>query len=706
MDDKGFIFTADATLALVVVIVITASIVAYAALPVYQGEDHQHLEALADSALNVMEQDGTLRAAAVSYANNNSTDAINRLNSSLSILIPEGIGYKITVGDYGSVSDDRGLLTSNDIVTRVKVISGPQEGWMGRAYYNIKEVGFVDQQINTTSTVWNFHNWLTNYEPWNNGFSNYPYWGCGYNWEGVGWDWRLVTYNIPINFSIPTNSTVTGANFLIGSSSSYERPFGINFVLNGNSNNVPRNSFIYLYSLSHDMYNYQGTINPLQLTQGKNQFYVNFNDVRSSNDMPWFSIIANYTTTIKVPQGVSTNTFKFPDAAGVAYPNYDRYGNENLNHINVIVYDLTHGTTSSSSINKRYVSWDNLVKTTSTNFENGVPFVITDFNKAGGNDEATAVCVSQTIDATNLGSIKDAYVNLNSYGATDGALVEVWDGTQWNVAFCSFDEDGKHFSDLDDGYGNIPGIIDIHKYLMPGQVNKVRITVWDDAPGNDFDLVGLTNCYTTVSSTKLPLIWDTYNYSSEQSGYNTNSISQTQTFKIRSNSSKEALLFFGVGSDTQNVHVEYDDGSVLYNGPVPYVLNLGDLDAQNVHKITSGTPTNYTFIPGDYNLKVTVTAGNSWASGDGASNAPENANAEIFSGTRVSVIYPALLQNIWSSSFASTPEEAKKEAVANLKQKLKDDGFVDIDDNLIVDEAMYAGDLPNSIPIRLDLWKQ
>ena len=57
MDDKGFIFTADATLALVVVIVFTASIVVYGLLPVYQGQDHQHLQALADSALATMEED-------------------------------------------------------------------------------------------------------------------------------------------------------------------------------------------------------------------------------------------------------------------------------------------------------------------------------------------------------------------------------------------------------------------------------------------------------------------------------------------------------------------------------------------------------------------------------------------------------------------------------------------------------------------------
>ena len=55
MDEQGFIFTTDATLALVVMIVFTASIVTYGLLPVYQGENHQHLEGIADSALDAMD---------------------------------------------------------------------------------------------------------------------------------------------------------------------------------------------------------------------------------------------------------------------------------------------------------------------------------------------------------------------------------------------------------------------------------------------------------------------------------------------------------------------------------------------------------------------------------------------------------------------------------------------------------------------------
>jgi hypothetical protein len=66
-------------------------------LPVYQGQDHQHLQALADSALATMEQDGTLRDAAVYYANNNSTEAQSILTNSLNSILPSDVSYKMTV---------------------------------------------------------------------------------------------------------------------------------------------------------------------------------------------------------------------------------------------------------------------------------------------------------------------------------------------------------------------------------------------------------------------------------------------------------------------------------------------------------------------------------------------------------------------------------------------------------------------------------
>ncbi len=67
MDDRGFIFTADASLALIVILIVSASITAYIMAPYSMGQDHQHLQALASDTLETMEKDGTLTLAAVKY---------------------------------------------------------------------------------------------------------------------------------------------------------------------------------------------------------------------------------------------------------------------------------------------------------------------------------------------------------------------------------------------------------------------------------------------------------------------------------------------------------------------------------------------------------------------------------------------------------------------------------------------------------------
>ncbi len=62
-------------------------------------------------------------------------------------------------------------------MTKVKVISGPQEGWMGRAYYKQDEVQFQDINSTAVTTLWNFHNYLKNFAPWSSGLNTYKYWG-------------------------------------------------------------------------------------------------------------------------------------------------------------------------------------------------------------------------------------------------------------------------------------------------------------------------------------------------------------------------------------------------------------------------------------------------------------------------------------------------------------------------------------------------
>ena len=171
MDDKGFIFTADATLALVVVIIVTTSIAVYVGLPIYQGEEHQHLEALAESAINTMDQDGSINNAVVQASLNNTTSAQNILNNDLIEIIPVGTGYRIIVGgdypvDYSNSNGANQYSLSKDVATSVKVVSGPQAGWMGRAWYKQENVSFRHEPTNVTTTLWNFHNYLTNYSPW------------------------------------------------------------------------------------------------------------------------------------------------------------------------------------------------------------------------------------------------------------------------------------------------------------------------------------------------------------------------------------------------------------------------------------------------------------------------------------------------------------------------------------------------------------
>lgn len=702
MDEKGFIFTADATLALVVIIVLTVTVVSYTMLPMYMGQEHQHLEALADSALQVMEQDGTLRDASVIYANNSTNATYNaqqRMNESIRTLIPNGIGYRLTINPGTSVSVDNvgavGTPTySTDVVTRVRVISGPKEGWWGRAWYKSEPVEFTQKPINITSTVWNFHNWLTNFYPWSQSgnLRSYPYWGSG---SVAG----------PINFAIPAGSTIRGATYLQGSSSvnRYANPrlnpsFGTNTIVNGRPALVANsNQYTFLnqrVSSIERMYNYQGNIPVSSLTTGVNNFYVNFvTDSNYNYNMPWFSIIANYTTNITVPINVTTAPYYFQDAAGLAVPYETELGNGTGYGR---IYNLDNGQVTNLNT-LREIDWDDMIDHNHA-FSDGIPFVIHDVPGVGGTADGSAVSVVQDITVPSNQNILDSYVVVNAWGAVDSALVEVWDSASnnWRTVFCSFDVDGNDYSARADGYGNIPGIIYIGDELRQGANNKVRITVWDDVPSSDYDLVGLENCFTMLSTSEYKVKWDTYPFNSHQS--NNNVEEQTNNFVLTSDSQK-AMLFVGTGLNTRNIRVRYaDTGQELYNGPVPFSLDLASIDAQKgFFKITysNSTATNYTIRPGNYALRVTVTGPtNAWESGDW------DANAAMFSGTRIVVVNPQIL-NEWSAGMGSTPQEAMLNATGELKRL-----HPGVQDAAIRTSALFAGNLPNSVPVRLELWKQ
>jgi hypothetical protein len=729
MDEKGFIFTTDSILALAVVIVFTASVMTYFYAPIYMGSDHQHLEALADSALNVMEQDGTITNAAAESYKGNYSGAEYILNSRLRMLIPSDIAYNMTLTstDTISVENDRGMLYSRDTATKVRVLSLPREGWMGRAWYKIEKFEFEDNEQNVTTTLWNFHNWLTNFSPWNNGLGTVGYWGAS----------SSAPYRpVNISFSFPSGSTILGAKYLSGSGYAGDPPqynpgnaFSTNLTLNGvNVYTANQSQYIFLNtrpgSSRQRMYNYQGIFNVSQLNTGVNNFYLRFFNTTTNVNMPWFGIIGNYTTSFPVPKGIVSQTFRFNDAAGMAVPTAQNLGGGGNEYGRI--YDLyTGGVTSFTT--RRSIPWSSFRLQDASNYggvnyQNGEPFVMTGVSGEGIPSAVTstkcAVSVTQDVYVPAGNVIFDAFTVINPYGGVDGAMVEVYNGTHWRTVFRSFNSNEGTFSDRTDGYGNIPGIVSIPTtYLSTGRNNKIRVTIWDDVPSSDYDLVGLVDCYTTVTYSALNIGWVNSYYDNKQ--VNSNIQTQTKSFDIDVDASN-VFLFVGTGLDSKHLKVAYPPamgGHVLYDSDtIPYYLDIAALDAagpdlvgnDGPHRITTpnSTASKYWLKQGrQYNLTVTVTApSNAWESGDGATSPPRYANAEIFTGTRISVLYPEVLRNVWTLAYNDTATSAMNKAKEDLIRNLNTSDPHII--NNIKTEALFTGDFPNQIPVRLSLWRQ
>ncbi len=696
MDEKGYILSADSSLALIVVIVLTTTVVSYSALPMYLGQDHQHLEAMADSVLQSMEQDGTLQAASVNVSSGVPTGTVEHaLKQELDYSLPPGIGYKLTMNIGGTVvtSDSSGEpnmpLTSNDVVTRVRVISGPEQGWWGRAWFKSEPLNFTNKEINLTTTVWNFHNWLTNFYPWSSyGLQQRNYWGSS----------KSSNAYQTIDFTIPEGAVLKEVKYLQGSSSNSDsRSFGTSTYINDKpALEASWDQFTFLNyrpGTNTRMYNYQGNIPLSYLKPLVNKFYVKFNPYTSTvHNMPWFAMLADFTTNITVPDNVDEHTYKFQNAAGLAVPSQVNLGDGNGYGR---IYDLDSGTVTNLNT-RRVISW-NAMRNRDHAFDDGIPFVITGVPGVEGTGHGTGVSVVSDVPIAPNTNLLDAYVVVNSWGANDGALVEVWDSEskKWQTVFCSFNQDGISYSDRADGYGNLPGIIYIGRYLKEGANNKVRVTVFDDVPSSDYDLCGVQDSYVKVFTSPFKIKWTTYEFNSHQSKNNIEE--QVQSFALESDSQK-AMLFVGVGLNTRNIRVQYDGtNQVLYDGPPPFALDLAKLDAQKgYHKITTSgsTPEDYTLVAGNYNLKVRVTGpNNAWESGD------YDANAAIFSGTRIVVITPSI-QNEWSDAMGPDAQTAMENATANLLLK-----FPGVDPQNIHTSALYAGDVPNAVTVRLDLWK-
>ncbi|MBU4535761.1 MAG: hypothetical protein KKF16_08075 [Euryarchaeota archaeon] len=707
MDDKGLIFTTDAVLALAIFMVFSAAFISYYMVPGFAGQDQQSLDAIAADALRVMQLDGTLTTASTYYAQGETAKGDQLLRESLDYLIPSSTGYKLTLGSNPAVEDNRGLLVANDVTSRVEVVSAPQEGWMGRAWYKLEEAEFEDQKVNVTTTLWNFHNWLRNFDPYKTGgLRTNPYWGYGTSIQAIP-------------FSIPLNSDITGAYFILGSYAQSNRSaFDANVVINNITYPVNRDDFIFLnFQPNTDKnrnWNYRGIINHNLLNTGSNEYYVHFRDIKGNwYDLPWFSIIGNYTTTYKVPKGVIPDVFHFADAGGLAVPSAQNISGNATNEYGII-YDL-HSDDVSTFTTRRVMHWPDFSSNQNLldDFDDGIPFVITDLPS---NRRGSAVSVIREFDlprenVTPPIRILDATVTMNIYGATDNAMVEVWDGNQWRTIFCSNDFQGVQYSGIIGtyhGYGNMPGTIYIPTEFLREGHNKVRITAWDRVAGEDFDLAGLVDSYVSVSYTKLPILWDIFPFRSFQSNNNvyTQELGEqpgTRRLNIREGA-KEAYLFLGTGMDTRTIRVEIHNGwnwVELYptNTTIPYYINLASFDADRTKVFTTGNSGNYTLIPGEYRIRVTATGAKEWESGD------YDGTVEIFSGTRVAILYPEFLENMWTVGYSSNASAAQQIARQKLEQALIESG-IPIDYSLLKTEALYTGDLPNNIPVRLDLWRQ
>jgi len=149
------------------------------------------------------------------------------------------------------------------------------------------------------------------------------------------------------------------------------------------------------------------------------------------------------------------------------------------------------------------------------------------------------------------------------------------------------------FSSRSDGYGNTPGTIYIGDKLHTGN-NKVRITVWDNVPSTDYDLVGLVDSNVHVSYSSLPIKWDTYAFPSYQAdsgqsstfGGDVSNPSNGKYFTIGPDATL-VYLFIGAGTTSRGINVEVRNRtngwtSIYSSTTIPYMIDLASLDAGSV----------------------------------------------------------------------------------------------------------------------------
>lgn len=664
---KGFIFTMDAVLTLLPIFIILASVSGIGGIDTIGSYRMLSSGRYAQDVLTVMERNDTL----VNIGRNYQTGVArgdsaliaysqNLLNSSLNKTIPPYMGYNATVTTpRGTFSVASGGEPSGNIMSVWRTSMGPELGWAGSAWLAVRGANFTIINRTTTSTIWNFHNWLSVY----------------YSFCADGWGGPSGSTNITI--STPSNATLNDAYYYLGAKVASGNPYNVTFYLNGGnatSSNYPDD---YTYLLTYggdDFYNSKmdlpfGTTNSSGvLGRGNNKMWLNFTADCSGNDeMPWFAIIANYTQTIPSPQSLEIEIFNLPNAEGAT------------DESTTVTWDDNDAT------------WASRVDA----YSDGTPYKL--LTSESFDAEGNAITVFKNFSIPAGVTVLDGTIDLNLVGAVDATRVEVFDSSasQWVTVFNSFDINGIDYTDVDydvgfdnlKGYGNLPGKLNIDPSLLsPGSdSNSVRVTLWDYYP--DPDYAGIIDSTILITYSPFSIDWDNFAFNSHQSS--SFDYTQDRDFDINTGA-KEALLFVGVGIDTRKVVVSIMNATsspvTLYNSTViPYMLNLAELDAglpasQRILTTDTSTPSDYILEEGSYTTRVRVLSAqdaaenNAWESGDrddaGGALSTQESNAEIFSGTKVTVLYPEFIAMLTTESYNATAAEAEDEARNLLSEQL------------------------------------
>ena len=125
---------------------------------------------------------------------------------------------------------------------------------------------------------------------------------------------------------------------------------------------------------------------------------------------------------------MSTNKIPFQNAAGLAVNQLTDLGAGNGYGR---IYNLDTGQVTNLNY-LRTISWTNMYNKDHS-YSDGIPFVITGVNGESG----SAVSVVKDVSIPADENVLDAYVVVNSWGAVDNTLVEVWDdqSNDWRTVF-------------------------------------------------------------------------------------------------------------------------------------------------------------------------------------------------------------------------------------------------------------------------------